>query len=63
MKKKYVIIVSTILAMWFFLDIIGIYLGDKYLVTQSFSEDGVFFVIYILALLIFVFREKIGKYY
>ena len=62
LKKKYVIIVSLLLAMWFFLDMIGVYIGDKYLVTKSIQDDGIFFIIYILSLLIFVFKEKIGKY-
>ena len=62
MKKMYVIITCLALAGWFFLDMTGIYFGEKYLVTQSFSEDGLFFVIYILSLLVFIFKEKIGKY-
>lgn len=46
MKKKYVIITCLVLLIWFFLDMIGVKFGDKYLVSQSFSEDGVFFIIY-----------------
>ena len=41
MKKKYVIITCLVLLIWFFLDMIGVKFGDKYLVSQSFSEDGV----------------------
>ena len=62
MKKKYVIITCLVLLIWFFLDMIGVKFGDKYLVSQSFSEDGVFFIIYTILVLLFIFKEKIGKY-
>lgn len=62
MNKKYVLISCLILLLWFFLDMIGVNLGDKYLVTQSFSDDGIFFLIYLVALLLFIFKERIGKY-
>lgn len=61
MKKKYVIITCLVLLIWFFLDMIGVKFGDKYLVSQSFSEDGVFFIIYTILVLLFIFKEKIGK--
>lgn len=62
MKKKYVLILTILLLIWFFLDMIGISFSDSYLVSRSFSEDGVFFIIYLVSLLLFVFKEKIGKY-
>lgn len=43
MKKIYCIIVQTILLLWFFLDMIGLKLGDKIFVTKSYKEDGIFF--------------------
>lgn len=62
MKKKYVLIPIILLLIWFFLDMIGIYFNDSYLVTRSFSDDGVFFIIYLVSLLLFIYKEKIGKY-
>ena len=62
MKKRFVTICSLILLLWFFLDMIGVYFGEKYLVTRSYIDDGLFFVIYLVALLLFVYKEKIGKY-
>jgi hypothetical protein len=41
---------------------IGIYFGDKNLVTTSYAEDGVFFVLFLFALALFIFKEKAGKY-
>ena len=43
--KKTCIAFQIILLVWFFLDMIGVYFGDKCLVTQSYKEDGVFFQI------------------
>lgn len=62
MNKKYVIITCLVLLIWFFLDMIGLKFGDKYLVSQSFLDDGIFFIIYVIAVLLFIFKEKIGKY-
>lgn len=62
MKKKYVLIFCMILLLWFFLDMVGVDFGGKYLVTRSFTEDGIYFIIYLTALVLFIFKEKIGKY-
>ncbi len=62
MKKKYVIICCLALLVWFFLDMIGLNFGNKYLVSQSFSDDWIFFIIYVISLIMFAFKEKIGKY-
>lgn len=62
MKKSIPIITNVVLLCWFFLDMVGVYVGDKYLVTRSYKEDGIFMIIPTLALLLFIFREKIGKY-
>ncbi len=60
--KKSVIISCFILLIWFFLDMTGLYFEDTYLVTQSFKDDWIFFVIYLVCFLIFIIKEKIGKY-
>ena len=53
MKKKYVLIPIIFLLVWFFLDMIGIYFNDSYLVSRSFNDDGVFFIIYLVYMVIF----------
>lgn len=62
MTKRYSIVANILLLAWFFLDMTGLYFRGNYLVTRSWREDGVFFVIFLLALLIFVFKEQVGKY-
>ena len=62
MKKNFVLIPTILLLMWFFLDMIGISFNNTYLVSRSFGEDGVFFIIYLVSLLLYIFKEKIGKY-
>lgn len=63
MKKIYCIIVQTILLLWFFLDMIGLKLGGKIFVTKSYKEDGIFFLIYLVAMILFITKEKIGKWF
>ena len=50
------------LLIWFFLDMVGVYFKDSYLVTRSYKDDGLFFLIYLAAVLLFVFYEKAGKW-
>ena len=61
MKKIYCMLAQIILLLWFFLDMIGLYFGDKCLVTRSYKEDGIFFLIYLAAMILFFTKEKIGK--
>ena len=60
--KKTCIIFQILLLMWFFLDMTGVYLGDKCLVTQSYREDGVFFLIYLVTVILFIVKVQIGKW-
>lgn len=62
MKKRNCMVFQIVLLVWFFLDMIGVYFGDKCLVTRSYADDGIFFVIYLISLALFIFREKIGKW-
>lgn len=62
MKKIYVLIPIILLLVWFFLDMIGISFENSYLVSRSFSDDGIFFIIYLISVLMFIFKEKKGKY-
>ena len=60
--KKTCIAFQIILLVWFFLDMIGVYFGDKCLVTQSYKEDGVFFLTYLTAIILFIIKDQIGKW-
>ena len=62
MKKKYCVILQIVLLLWFFLDMIGVYFSNSYLVTRSYKDDGIFYLIYLAAMLLFIFKEKIGKW-
>ena len=62
MKKRYCIITQTLLLLWFFLDMTGVYFSHSYLVTRSYKDDGLFFLIYLVAMILFIFKEKIGKW-
>ena len=45
MKKTHLIIVNIILLLWYFLSMIGLKIGDKYLVTGAFEEEWLFMLI------------------
>lgn len=62
MKKNICIAFQLILLAWFFLDMTGLSVGNKCLVTRSYKEDGIFFVIYLFTFLLFLLKEKIGKW-
>lgn len=62
MKKKYCIIPQILLLLWFFLDMTGLYFGDSYLVARSYKDDGIFFLIYLGTVLLFVFKDNVGKW-
>ena len=62
MKKKHCMMIQLLLLLWFFLDMTGLYFKDSYLVTRAYKDDGVFFLIYLAAVLLFAFREKVGKW-
>lgn len=61
-KKKISIIANSILLIWFFLDMIGVAFDNRLLVSRSWQEDGIFFVVFIVAFLCFILKEKIGKH-
>ena len=62
MKKIYCIISQVVLLIWFFLDMTGLYFGDKCLVTTSYKDDGILFLIYLAAIILFLAKEEIGKW-
>ncbi len=61
-KKKLVLNFNFILLGWFFLDMIGIYFNNSILVTRSYKEDGIFFIIFLVTIILFTRFEKFGKY-
>lgn len=62
MKKIYCIVVQIALLLWFFLDMTGLYFGDKCLVTRSYKEDGIFFIVYLFTIIVFLIKENVGKW-
>lgn len=62
MKKSIVLIAQALLLVWFFLDMTGLYLGDKCLVTTSYKDDGIFFIIYLASVVLFIMKDKVGKW-
>ena len=63
MKKIVCLAAQITLLLWFFLDMTGLYLGNKCLVSRSFKEDGVFFLIYLVTVVLFLIKEKWGKWF
>ena len=62
MKKRYCMIPQILLLLWFFLDMTGVYFNNSYLVTRSYKADGIFCLIYLIAMILFIFKENIGKW-
>ena len=56
------VVTNLMLLVWFALDMVGINFSGTYLVSQSWQDDGVFFLIAIVCFLLFLFKEKVGRY-
>ncbi len=63
MKKTHCIIVQLILLLWFFLDMTGFYFRNNCLVQRSYKDDSIFFLIYLIAVMLFIIKEQIGKWF
>ncbi len=61
-KKKIVLVANLVLLCWFFLDMIGMSFGTSILVTRSYQDDGIFFVIFVIVIMWFWKSERTGKY-
>ena len=55
MRKRYCIVAQIVLLLWFFLDMTGLYFGNKCLVTRSYKEDGICFLIYYVPRVVYYF--------
>lgn len=62
MNKKVCIVSNFCLLLWFFLDMVGMRINGQILVTRSYKEDGLFFLIYLVLFIWFVAKENVGKY-
>lgn len=53
-----VIIFNIPLLVWFFFNMTGLVIGDSILVSQSYREDGIFFIIYVISLVSFTYLKE-----
>ncbi|MBW4829597.1 MAG: hypothetical protein KZY61_05180 [Clostridiaceae bacterium] len=63
MNKRICIISNICLLLWFFLDMIGMNINGNILVTRSYKDDGIFFIIFLALFILFIVKERIGKYF
>ena len=61
MRKRYCIVAQIVLLLWFFLDMTGLYFGNKRLVTRSYKEEDIFFLIYFITIILFLIKKDIEK--
>ena len=63
MNKRICVVSNICLLLWFFLDMVGLSINGSILVTRSYKDDGIFFLIFLVAFILFIFKEKVGKYF
>ena len=61
MKKTHLIIVNIILLLWYFLSMIGLKIGDKYLVTGAFEEEWLFMLIPTITFVLMLVTKNVGR--
>ncbi|MCQ1529547.1 hypothetical protein [Lutispora saccharofermentans] len=62
MNKKICFVSNLCLLLWFFLDMVGMSINSHILVTRSYRDDAIFFVIFLVLFIWFIFKDKIEKY-
>ena len=63
MRKKHVIMANILLLIWFSMGMLGFSIGNHVLVQEAWFEiDGIWNLIFVGLLILFVVREKYGKY-
>lgn len=63
--KKIINVLVSVLFFWFTLDILGVKIGYFYLVESAIRDepiDIIWWVIFIICFIIFIVKDKIGKY-
>lgn len=63
MNKKICVISNLCLLLWFFFDMIGVSIKGNVLVTRAFRTDGIFFLIFLILLIWYLYKEKTAKYF
>lgn len=62
MKKKCIVLI-VILFIWFSMDMIGFSIGDVVLVEAAWNSiDGVWWLIFFTLIILFILKDKIGRY-
>lgn len=62
MSKKSCLIANGVLLAYFFINLTGFKIGNFILTEVAWREDWIFFVIYAAVFILFLFKERIGKY-
>ncbi|ERJ13190.1 hypothetical protein [Haloplasma contractile] len=60
--KKICYVFLCLLLIWFTFDMTGLAIGNILLVEQAIKSDGFWWFIFIVAILLFIVKEKAGKY-
>ena len=63
--KKITNILVSVLFFWFTLDIVGVKIGNFYLVESAIKDepiDIIWWVIFLICFIIFIVKDKVGKY-
>lgn len=60
--KKRCLIANGILLVYFFLNLTGFKIGNFILTEVAWREDQIFFFIYLMLLVIFLWKERVGGY-
>lgn len=63
MNRRTCLIANLCLLFWFFLDMTGISIYKHILVTRSYKEDGIFFLIFLVLFMLYAFKERVWKYF
>ena len=62
MDRRRCILTNVILLIWFFLDMTGLNIKGHILVTRSYKEDGIFFMIFLVIFILFILKDRLWKY-
>lgn len=62
MTKKACILTNVILFIWFVFDMTGLKIGKMVFVEAAWKENGAFLLVFLAALLIFIWKAEAGKY-